>query len=93
MLQVNAELSSRFYDTASATGPFSTSAIYGHLHASKMIVAHESVGKADKKGRMKHPGPDKLLQLNDGVKNREKKEEKQRILKEICDKFEAADID
>jgi hypothetical protein len=62
-----------------------------------MILAHAeaklNVGGTKKKSKRKAPGPDDLLQLDDGVKNREKKKRQQTILKEICDKFEAADID
>ena len=96
--QVNQELTSRFYDTASATGPFSTSAIYSEAHLSKMILAHTEsktavAGGKKKKGKKKAPGPDDLLQLNDGVKNREKKKRQQGLLQEICEKFDAADIE
>ena len=95
--QVHQELTSRFYDTASASGPFSTSAIYSQAHVSELILAHQEA-KNDKSGgkkksKKKAPGPDELLQIDDGVKNREKKKRQQTILKEICDKFEAADIE
>ena len=41
----------------------------------------------------KYPGPDKLLLLSDGGKDREKKLAQQQVLKSIVAKFAAADID
>ena len=60
----------------------------------EMILAHEERKQTGgkKKGK-KAPGPEDLLELTDGVKNLAKKKRQQSILKEICAKFEAADID
>ena len=40
----------------------------------------------------KYPGPEKLLLVSDGVKDRKKKMAQQQVLKEIVAKFAAAEI-
>ena len=87
---VDAELKRRFFDTGSATGPFSATAIYGKVGLSKMIDAHASTKKSSRGGP---PGPAELLRMPDGVPDRERKELQQRTLKAVCAKFAASGLD
>ena len=87
---VDAELKRRFFDTSSATGPFSATAIYGEVGLSKMIDAHASAKKSSRGGP---PGPAELLRMPDGVPDRERKELQQRTLKAVCAKFAASGLD
>jgi hypothetical protein len=84
---VQGTLNRRFFDTASATGPFSATAIYGNIGLTKMVAEYET---SDKPEHKKPPGPATLLKLSDGTlseRERKKKEAQQRTLQEICGKF------
>ena len=89
---VSSELSHRFFDTASSTGPFSAMAIYGNIGLSEMVRAYET---SDKPEHKKPPGPATLLKLIDGTRSerdRKKNEAQQRSLREIVGKFERSGL-
>ena len=90
---VETELTGRFFDTASATGPFSATAIYGNVGLPKMIQEHEAYAASKKSPRGGPPGPAQLLQMGRGEKERARKEQQQRTLKTICAKFAASGLD
>ena len=89
---VSSELSRRFFDTASATGPFSATAIYGNIGLTKMVADYET---SDKPEHKKPPGPATMLKLSDGTlseRDRKKKEAQQRTLREIVGQFERSGL-
>ena len=84
---VQTEMTTRFFDLSSATGPFSCSAIYGKTGFAKMVADFCSSDLPDD-DRRKPQGPQQLLKRDDGLRDRPKLEAQRRILKEVCYKFE-----
>ena len=89
---VSSELSGRFFDTASATGPFSATAIYGNIRLTTMVTDYET---SDKPEHKKPPGPATMLKLSNGTlseKDVKKKEAQQRTLQEIVGQFKRSGL-
>ena len=88
---VSSEMRARFFTYSNATCPFSTSSIFGKVGLSKMVTAYErsEYGVDDHR---RPNGPEKLLQQDDGVKDREKKQLQMSTLKDLCRQFEASGL-
>ena len=60
---VSNELANRFFDAASATGPFSATAIYGKVGVATIIKSFESFRTDGQSKRKRPPGPEQVRTL------------------------------
>ena len=84
-------MNKRFFNFSSATAPFSCSSIFGKVGISKMVGAYES-SHYDVDDRRRPAGASKLLQQDDGVKDRDQKQRQMNTLKDLSRQSEASGL-